>query len=237
MLVGMRRVKIMGQKRTAGRRIIRKVRKPSGSAGVEKGYFKFTPIPKGKRRIPANQLTDINNCRNILFKLGLIGIYTSGPSKGVGFGNVSKELASGNIIVTGNKTGGIRSLTQDHYCLVTRSFPSKNRVWFVGPIIPTSESMTHSAVYNADKTAKVVLHVHNLRLWRRLLNKVPTTRENVTYGTPAMAGEVTRLFKETDVGTRKIFVTAGHTEGVFVFGRNFKEALNILLGYYGKRKA
>ncbi len=47
----------------------------------------------------------------------------------------------------------------------------------------------------------------------------------VPYGTPEMAREVQRLFRETDVRARRIFAMAGHKDGIVAFGQDFREAL------------
>ena len=44
-----------------------------------------------------------------------------------------------------------------------------------------------------------------------------------------MAYEVMRLFKFTDVQSRKIIVMAGHEGGIIVFGRDLEEASAVLL--------
>ena len=61
------------------------------------------------------------------------------------------------------------------------------------------------------------------------MNHVPTTSEDIPYGTPEMANEVKRLFNETDVGKEKIIVMGGHREGLISFGKNLEEAANILI--------
>jgi hypothetical protein len=50
----------------------------------------------------------------------------------------------------------------------------------------------------------------------------------VPYGTPEMAREVQRLFRETDVRNWNIFAMAGHGDGIVAFGRDFREALGAL---------
>jgi len=67
-------------------------------------------------------------------------------------------------------------------------------------------------------------------LWRTSLDSVPTTSKEVAYGTPEMAYEIMRLFKTTDVQSRKILVMAGHEGGIVAFGKNLEEAFDILMG-------
>jgi hypothetical protein len=65
-------------------------------------------------------------------------------------------------------------------------------------------------------------------LWRRLLDLAPTTSIAAEYGTPAMAEEVQRLFRETDVLQRRLFVMAGHHDGVVAFGASLPDAMAAL---------
>jgi ABC-type iron transport system FetAB ATPase subunit len=66
------------------------------------------------------------------------------------------------------------------------------------------------------------------------MNKVPTTAIEVAYGTPEMAKEILRLFREDNLMEKKIVVMSGHEEGIISFGKNLPEAGNILLDRYNK---
>ena len=69
------------------------------------------------------------------------------------------------------------------------------------------------------------------QLWERLINKIPTTSPEAEYGTPEIARDIIRLFKETDVKEKKILVMGGHKEGIISFGKDLDEAGNVLLSY------
>jgi hypothetical protein len=69
-----------------------------------------------------------------------------------------------------------------------------------------------------------------------LLNQAPSSSEAVEYGTPKMACEVARLFKVTDVQSRKIFVMAGHEGGIVAFGRDLEEALAVLMREWKQKR-
>ena len=73
------------------------------------------------------------------------------------------------------------------------------------------------------------MHGHHHALWEKLLDAVPTTRAEVRYGTPEMAIEVKRLVDETELLEAHLFVTAGHRDGIFSFGKDFEEALGAIL--------
>jgi ribulose-5-phosphate 4-epimerase/fuculose-1-phosphate aldolase len=105
----------------------------------------------------------------------------------------------------------------------------KNWLRYEGSTTPSSESLTHAAVYESDAKAGSVIHCHDSKLWAALLNQAPTSSKAVEYGTPEMAYEMTRLFKITDVQTRKILVMAGHEGGIVAFGKDFEEAFGVLL--------
>ena len=106
----------------------------------------------------------------------------------------------------------------------------KNWLRYEGSTIPSSESLTHAAIYEADAKAAAVIHCHDSTLWATaLLNEAPTTSNAVAYGTPEMAYETMRLFGVTDVQTRKILVMAGHEGGIVTFGGNLEEAFAVLM--------
>ncbi|KRW99183.1 Class II aldolase/adducin N-terminal [Pseudocohnilembus persalinus] len=132
------------------------------------------------------------------------------------------------FIITGSATGKVDKLNATHYCLVENFDLQKNCLTCRGPIKASSESMTHGNLYKMDKNTKVVIHVHNNKMWKRLLHKIPTTDKNAQYGTPEIAKEVERLFLETNVKDQKIFVLEGHEDGIFSFGETFQEAYDII---------
>jgi hypothetical protein len=89
--------------------------------------------------------------------------------------------------------------------------------------------MTHAAIYEADPTVNAVIHGHHLAVWARLLGTVPTTSAAVEYGTPEMAREIGRLFRESDVQERRIIAMAGHEEGLLSFAGTLHDAMTVLL--------
>ena len=95
--------------------------------------------------------------------------------------------------------------------------------------MPSSESLTHAAIYESDATAGAVVHCHCSRLWAAILNEAPTTSNAVEYGTPEMANEIMQLFKRTDVQRRKIVVMTGHEAGILTFGKDLEEAFDVLM--------
>jgi L-ribulose-5-phosphate 4-epimerase len=168
---------------------------------------------------------ELNAARQELRRMGLLGMDESG----VGFGNVSlRNGRTDSFYITGSGTGVLPVLTLQDYAKVTASDFTRNWLRCAGRVIASAESLTHAAVYSADAKAHVVVHGHNSDLWRSLLERGPATVSSVTYGTPEMAREVQRLFRETDLRTWKIFAMAGHRDGIIVFGENFRQVLATL---------
>jgi L-ribulose-5-phosphate 4-epimerase len=192
---------------------------------MTEGYIKFN-CDWIKQELNED-ITEINKWRNKLYSLNLIGAYENG----IGFGNISIREGN-NFIITGSKTGGIENLTNNHFTKVTNWYFNKNNLTCAGPIEASSESLTHAAIYTSNSNINAVIHVHNLNLWEKLIHKIPTTDEKAEFGTPEMAYEIIRLFRENQITKKRILVMGGHKEGIISFGKNLKEAGNVLLDYF-----
>jgi L-ribulose-5-phosphate 4-epimerase len=189
-------------------------------------YVKFTYERAGAEIALFDQLAELNACRRKLRELRLIGV----DAKGVGFGNLSvREGATPKFYITASATGGLPELMPSHCVRVVAYDFDRNWLRYEGSVIPSSESLTHAAIYQVDPTACAVIHFHDVVLWVTLLDRVPTSSKGVSYGTPEMAYEIMRLFTVTDVRSRKIFVMAGHEGGILTFGKNLEEAFEIVM--------
>lgn len=196
---------------------------------MDEGYIKYR-IDWEKGPAPEEDFDDLIAVRNELFEKRLIGIY---EAEGIGYGNVSQRLSGGNqFVVSGTQTGGIPVLDATHFTRVTDWDLKANTLSCIGPLKASSESLTHAAVYACDPKINSILHIHNETMWRRLMDHFPTTSEDVPYGTPEMAMEVFRLYAETDLKAKGVFVMKGHFEGVFAFGNSLDEARTRLLAQY-----
>ena len=82
--------------------------------------------------------------------------------------------------------------------------------------------------YNYDQKINAVIHIHNSELWSKFMNKIPTTKKSVPYGTPEMAYEIGRLFKEDSLKEEKVLVMAGHEDGIISFGNDLEDAFKSL---------
>jgi L-ribulose-5-phosphate 4-epimerase len=189
-------------------------------------YIKFACEQVAAEITRFGNLAELNEYRRKLLQLRLIGV----DSNGIGFGNLSiRDSATKNFYITGSATGRKPELTLADCARVVAYDFEKNWLRYEGSAIPSSESLTHAAVYESDAKAGSVIHCHDSKLWAALLNKAPTSSKAVDYGTPEMASEVTRLFKVTDVQSTKILVMAGHEGGIVAFGKDLEEAFAVLM--------
>lgn len=194
---------------------------------ADEGYIKYTSDwTLGPAPDPA--VTELlETWRRPLYEAGLIG---HDAAQHVGFGNISARYGRhGQFIISGTQTGHLPVTGNEHYALVTGFDIGENRVSCRGPVQASSESMTHAALYELDPKMHAVVHVHSERLWRRLQGRIPTTRNDVTYGTPDMAAEFARLYRNTDFGDTGIAVMAGHDDGLVSIGTTLEQAATRLL--------
>jgi L-ribulose-5-phosphate 4-epimerase len=179
--------------------------------------------------------------REILAKTQLVG---QDPARygGAGYGNVSARVGAPSAVrgrraflITGTQTSGKACVTLDDFCVVMSYDCHRNRVTSQGNILPSSEAMTHGAIYDLSPHVRVVMHAHSPTIWRRARElRLPLTDPRVAYGTPEMALEVHRLYRSSLLTEVRIFAMGGHEDGVVVFGRSALEAGQVLLGYLAR---
>jgi L-ribulose-5-phosphate 4-epimerase len=221
---------------------------------IDEGYIKYRCEWIEGDAIAPSSILDLTAYRNALHHLNFIGEYPNG----IGFGNLSQRtlppasppslallsspllsssflpappLSPSSFIITGTQTGHLPTLTAADYALVTAFNVAQNTLTCQGKRQASSESLTHGVIYASHPAINAIIHIHSPQLWQRLLNQVPTTRAEVPYGTPEMAAETQRLFKETPLLQQKIFVMAGHEDGVITFGENLQTAYRVLINW------
>lgn len=189
-------------------------------------YVKFSCERTATEITSFSGLAELNAYRRQLLPLGLIGM----DSNGIGFGNLSiRDGATDKFYITGSATGGIPELTLADCAKVVAYDFERNWLQYEGSTIPSSESLTHAAIYESDAKAGAIIHCHDSRLWAAVLNQAPTTSKTIDYGTPQLAYEIMQLFKQTDVQSRKILVMAGHVAGILTLGKDLEEAFGVLM--------
>lgn len=174
--------------------------------------------------------------REIFGRLGLVG---QDPARygGYGFGNVSARIGRRSaprhkrpFLITGTQTSGKACVDAADFCLVETCDPVRNAVTSHGQVMPSSESLTHGAIYDLAPHIRFVFHAHSPAIWHQARTlRLPTSDPAVPYGTQAMAREVARLYRETALGSGQILAMGGHEDGVVCFGRDAEEAGQVLL--------
>ena len=186
----------------------------------DEGYIKFNCMWIEKDLPNIEYISELNKWRDKLYNQKLIGAYPNG----VGYGNISVRLPDLSFLITGTATGNLNELTEKHYTQVTAYDLPLNQITCRGPIMASSESLSHAAIYDALDDVYAVVHIHNKDLWRELIDNVPTTSTEIEYGTPEMANEIRRLIESTSLKEDKILTMAGHEEGLIAFGKDLAEA-------------
>jgi len=211
---------------------------------VDEGAIKFhaehrqEPLEEGSFRKLACRLIA---WREILAKTRLVG-QEPGLYGGFGYGNVSGRVGAPSLprwrrrfLITGTQTSGKPCMSLADFCVVEAVDPVRNRVESRGPLLPSSESMTHGAIYALGSHVRFVFHAHSPTLWNRARElRLPTTDPRVPYGTPEMAREVERLYRATALAETNLLAMGGHEDGVIAFGRTAEEAGLALLRHLAR---
>jgi hypothetical protein len=107
-------------------------------------YVKFTHERARAEVTPFDRFAELNACRRKLLQLRLIGVDSNGTS----FGNLSvSDGATRNFYITGSATGGVPELTLADWTKVVAYDFERNWVRYEGSTVPSSESLTHAAIY------------------------------------------------------------------------------------------
>lgn len=172
------------------------------------------------------EMDDLLHWRNKLRALALIGA----DADGIGYGNLSIRLyASPRFLITGSQSSGLPDVDRRHFAAVTVVDLDRNFLQSTGETAPSSEALTHAALYEVDRGIRAVVHVHASALWATWRHRLPTTREDVAYGTPEMAYEMIRLHRRSAIGTRGCVVMGGHRDGLIAFGPSVADAAGEIL--------
>ena len=218
----------------------KRMRKNEEAKKIDEGYIKYQCNWIDTPSVSAQEIIELNQWRERLYQLGLIGQYENG----VGFGNISiraplKDTKRDhpnrpNFIISGTQTGGMTHLTEADYTKIVDFDWWKNLVVCRGLIKASSETLTHAAIYCANPEINAVIHIHHLQLWQQLIDRVSTTNYNCAYGTPEMATEIFRLCQQDTAKKQKIVIMSGHPQGILTFGPNLSEAAAVLLNYLNR---
>lgn len=194
---------------------------------IDEGYIKFQSAWERSEPIAVPELESLMEWRRPLYAAGLVGHL---DDEDVGYGNISARCRDATgFVISGTQTGHLADPGPEHYSLVTGYDFDTNVVQCRGAAQASSESLTHAAIYELDPSIRAVVHVHSEALWQALKGELPTTADDIAYGTPDMAREFQRLFRETAFSTEGVAVMGGHENGLVSMGGSVKEACDRIL--------
>lgn len=171
--------------------------------------------------------------RRALVELGVVG-QDADRYGGYGFGNLSARVGRRSFLVTGSQTGHLADLDPARFALVESWDAAAHRLASRGLVAPSSESLTHAALYDASPRVGAVFHVHSAALWgRRGSAELPETAPGIEQGTPEMVAEVARLTRRglqrrSDGGRSAepagLLAMGGHEDGILAYGADPDDA-------------
>lgn len=196
-------------------------------------------------------ISELTVWREILTRLGLVG---QDPARydGLGFGNLSKRSSRG-FLITGSQTGHLDRPGPEGYAEVLDWSLDENRILARGLVKPSSESLTHAAVYDLSEQVQTVFHVHSPQIWRAVRQRsaggdAPASPRNVdvliiddvdvpnpgreNMDVPETNSGVAYGTPEMAREVRRVcrgralpaaFIMGGHEDGVVCYGRNAME--------------
>ncbi|MBT4792987.1 MAG: class II aldolase/adducin family protein [Halobacteriovoraceae bacterium] len=203
------------------------------SNSAKEGIIKFKIQLKKASQIEQKLYLGIEKWRTILYKMNFIG---ECPTDKVGFGNISQRISpqSLNFVISGTQTGKFPLLDGSQYTKITECNLEKMFVSATGPIAPSSESLTHFAIYNSSPQINTIFHIHHQEFWQFLLeNNFPKTSADIEYGTLAMAMATKNCIGNKSAG---IFAMEGHQNGIIAYGETPEQAGRIILDIYKDSK-
>jgi len=201
-------------------------------------HFAYALEPPEGPVAPAGILQALRGWRAVLRRLELIG-QNADRYAGLGFGNLSAR-DPGNpqqFIVTASQTSGAAELEDGDLVRVLHS--SVERFWVdaLGHQPPSSETLTHAMIYQADPDIGWVFHGHSPDIWQRADELgLPATDADVAYGSPEMVSAVAQLLAEQR-DRPCVFVTLGHRDGVFACGGSADATGGALVAALGRALA
>ena len=214
---------------------------------IEKeGLTKFSLRYEQSSPLPDEAVRELCAWRRIFFQTGLIA-QSPDRYQGYGFGNISCRLTHFSekipeqalFAISGTQTGQLAELDARHFAIVVGCDVAQNHISAIGPIRPSSESMTHAAIYCENESTGAVIHGHSPDIWNAAeALKIPTTSPNIAYGTPEMAYAVQeQVAKISQSQKPTLLAMGGHEDGIVAFGRNLETAGTVLIKYLVKAYA
>jgi len=189
------------------------------------GVIKFQ-LDHDERPLGLLEIEEIDAWRSVFRQLGIIG-QEEGKYDGYGFGNLSQRTDAG-FLISGTQTGYIKRTLLEDYAEVTSWNPLTNSVSSRGMVRPSSESLSHAVIYDAQELVGCIFHVHSPEIWRnaRFL-QLPMTDSDIPYGTPEMAEAIENIVVANELPS--VLSMGGHEDGIIAFGCDLSETGLVLI--------
>jgi len=137
-------------------------------------------------------------------------------------GNLSIKVPRGMLVTS---TGSaLDNLHADEIIFVAEA--NRENVYFFGSKGPSSESINHWTIYEEMPDVKAIAHVN---VGPKEDKNIPTTLEEIPYGTIELGLDIIPLLKKTNVAFLK-------DHGVVTIGQSLLEATNLLIESADKSK-
>jgi len=193
------------------------------------GVIRFDLTHTKTPALPVEDTAGLRAWFSILRRLELLG-QDPGRYLGYAYGNISTRT-EGGFVISCTQTSGKTTLQREDFALVTDFDTHSNLLVSEGPCPPSSEAMTHGAVYQAIPQAGAVFHIHSPVIWQQAKALgLPETDPAIEYGTPEMAEAVSALLKGNTPD--RVFSMGGHEDGIIAWGASPQEAGFSLISVY-----
>ena len=187
------------------------------------GVIKFHVEQETEVGCGESDIVELTKWRKELRAAGLVGKDLARYG-GLGFGNLSKRLGDGTVLISASQTGHLDKLTPGDYAQITNFNLGRNLVWSKGINHPSSETMSHLAAYGSNPRVQFVFHAHSPEIWNAKDDlDLPVTDPAIECGTVEMYYEVQRLLKDRDNYWKGVLAMGGHTDGILVWGESADE--------------
>lgn len=194
---------------------------------MNEGIIKFSYEFVSNRLPSTSTIEKLNEIRQKFWELKLIGM----DKNGISYGNISQRLTKSSFLITASQVGFKKTLKAEDYVIIQVADVELNRVWVEGIKQPSSESLTHYAVYKANPLANFVIHFHHKKLWEKLFGIVPTTEFNVNYGTKELAQSIFEMISKSENKNREIVVLGGHRDGFIAYSSKADGLIELVFPY------
>lgn len=131
----------------------------------------------------ADQLATLHHWAYLFSQLGLTPVHAEGA-----YGNQSCRTGSSSFFITKSGMHPSENFDKDSFCHVTAFDKNSDTFLIEGKAVPSSESMLHAFLYNAQPDINAILHGHS-RLFMHYADRlgIPTTHAFHPYGTRDLA--------------------------------------------------